>query len=368
VTRRRPGPAQQQLAVGGGRNPNQFVMVQPNEMHGYCAELGLKPLDRTVLTQLILEADRHSGIVRGFSLVGFAERMGLGPSSGRRTVAQSLQRLEEAGAVKAVLVRGAPLGEVLVVGYGALVRPDKERSLPVDKPPVEQKFARQTRELEGKVRAPNARTSPKNARQTRELSPINSPLPGTTSAQEVLLEKTFHTLRDESPPGAFARAVEQGDGKEGISQQGSQLLTSLAEALGPRGHELWEPGSAGGLVKLRNCLEGLVTAGWTVEELLGQLSGHTEGAGSLVAVLLTRAKNLPAIPVRPADPAAAAASRRQQRLEAAESTGANRARIIEFSPEALDEQLRNDFSDPDELEAARQSAARCRERMGLVVG
>jgi hypothetical protein len=159
-------------------------------------------------------------------------------------------------------------------------------------------------------------------------------------------------------------------GQEGSSaEHGLQILREVLVRVRSTGirHDLDDSDQAPGRCTLANRLEVLVQGGWPQAELVEQLTSRLHGSGSVLRVMLHRAKGLSEM--GPDETARVEQERadheRQLRLqEQADRYGENRARI---TPPWSDEELEEDFrraygGDPDLLERTRVAAARVRRQ------
>lgn len=85
-----------------------------------------------------------------------------------------------------------------------------------------------------------------------------------------------------------------------VGQRAAQLLAELVAVIGDHdiAQRLYEPGDAGGRIALGRELAMLEASGWPTRDLVVEVAGgvHAASAGSLVAVLLTRARRLEGAP------------------------------------------------------------------------
>ena len=161
---------------------------------------------------------------------------------------------------------------------------------------------------------------------------------------------------------------EQPEGKEGGSDQPKRtsLLGRIGAQLGDRGPELYAPGNAAALRLLDRRLGELQAGGWTVDELVAEMTANLGRVGCVVAVVVDRAKKLPEMPLRlsiAVENAELDGARRRRQIEQARDHARLLAGAVDSSgrvptPADLDESLRYHYeSDPELLEAARAVVA-----------
>lgn len=176
-------------------------------------------------------------------------------------------------------------------------------------------------------------------------------------------------LQADLPLPARAANAEVEDGGEAL-----RLIVRQAEArlgAGCLAH-VWSPTDTGGRFVLERRLVELLAAGWPVYDLVDELAGTLQpGVHSPVAVLLTRARDLGAVPPDVAHRADATDELRSQRLERVRRHARILAAACSTHRELLDELCATYGDDGDALEAAFAAAdldelGRPRQHVGAV--
>ncbi len=178
----RPLPKPLGKPVSGG----PFVQVRPEAWRDLTQQHRLSQQAERVLLSLVLAADYRTWALSSFTLTDFAEFLGLGAQSGRRTVSKALKELDAAELIAYTPAKGSAAGSVKVLCYGVVVH-------------------NATEPTEAQVCAKRAARRTPSARPSRDFAAIDrtdkqTPLPPTAAEAAVALEEPRGAAPPSNPP------------------------------------------------------------------------------------------------------------------------------------------------------------------------
>jgi hypothetical protein len=180
-------------------------------------------------------------------------------------------------------------------------------------------------------------------------------LPRSSCAVLVVMYQSPYAW-DRPTPRTLHRSVGEARKEEACRNIGEQVFADLVATLGPYRHDLTSPANMASRQRLIGILDDRGRDGWALAELVECLTTNVVGVGSVMAVVLSRAKALTP------PPSAAHLEEAEQRLEeergarkiaGARTYGRNRVGVL--SAAELEEDLVHRFEDPCLIEAARDA-------------